>query len=142
MLQPPHRRRSSALGSMAESASGAVRRREESFARSAGEGMDLVKDQDEDHDEDNRQPLKEEVDREPRRNPVKLRGRGGFSHPRASVQGRGKRVSTALDPLKSATAASTTTADPVDSLATSMSALQFIPHSVRMARGRGGGRGG
>jgi hypothetical protein len=27
-------------------------------------------------------------------------------------------------------------------LTSSMSALQFVPHSVRMARGRGRGRGG
>jgi hypothetical protein len=32
--------------------------------------------------------------------------------------------------------------DAMDSLTSSMSALKFIPHSVRAARGRGKGRGG
>jgi hypothetical protein len=64
-----------------------------------------------------------------RRNPVKLRGRGGFGHPQSVDQGHGKHTSTSPP------------ADPIDSLVSSMSSLQFVPHSVRMARGRGRGRG-
>lgn len=89
--------------------------------------MELVHDEDEDEHEG--QVTHDGA--ETRRIPVKLRGRGGFSHPRG--YGRGG-ASTAHDALKSS-------ADPVDGLASSMSALQFVPHSVRMARGRGRGRG-
>ncbi|QRC92370.1 hypothetical protein JI435_024880 [Parastagonospora nodorum SN15] len=125
MLRPPHRRRSSAFSSTGD---GTTRRRGESFASAAGDGMELVHDEDED---DESHMTNDGVDA--RRIPVKLRGRGGFSHPRG--RGRGS-SSTAHDASK----ASIST-DPVDSLATSMSALQFVPHSVRMARGRGRGRG-
>jgi hypothetical protein len=78
--------------------------------------MELVHDEEED----------EEDAGQTRRNPVKLRGRGGFSHPRN--HGRGTH-----DELKFLSS------DPVDGLASSMSALKFVPHSVRMARGRGRG---
>ncbi|KAL5114337.1 hypothetical protein ACEQ8H_007774 [Pleosporales sp. CAS-2024a] len=105
MLRSPHRRRSSAFSGTGE---GSTRRRGESCASMAGEGMDVVQD--------------EEDEGEARRIPVKLRGRGGFSH------ARGQGASSAA-----------TGVDAVDSLASSMAALQFVPHSVRMARGRGRG---
>lgn len=93
--------------------------------------MEIVKDEGEDHGED---AAKEDV--EPRRAPLKLRGRGGFSHPR--MPGRaGRGGAEAVSPSEASAAA-----DPMDSLASGMSALHFVPHSVRMARGRGRGRGG
>jgi hypothetical protein len=96
--------------------------------------MDLVRDEGEDQEGQTGV-----VNGESRRIPVKLRGRGGFSHPRG--RGRGG-SSTAHEAPKPDTASSNASPDPVDSLASSMSALQFVPHSVRMARGRGRGRGG
>lgn len=131
MLRPPHRRRSSAFGSTGDSNVGAPRRGE-SFASTAGDGMDVVKDERERSEDD------EQLDdaHEPRRMPLKLRGRGGFTHPRASGRGGGRDGAKATSPSESSTAA-----DPIDRLASSMSALQFVPHSVWMARGRGGGRG-
>lgn len=108
------------------------RRRGESSASAAGEIMDVARDQDKDD-------AKEEQDEgETRRYPTRLHGRGGFSHGqrRDRAIGRGDlqtKASTnavsAVDPV-----------DPMDSLTSSMSALKFIPHSVRMARGRGRGQ--
>ena len=72
--------------------------------------------------------------RDSRPSHMKLRGRGGFSHPQGYGRGRGSQEKAALGSEKSY-------ADPVDSLASSMSALHFVPHSVRMARGKGRGRG-
>lgn len=125
MLRPPHRRRSSAFSSVGD---GTSRRRGESFA-SAGEGMELVRDEDEDQNAANGNG-----DGESRRIPVRLRGRGGFSHPVG--RGRGS-TSKAQDAAKTAS----TPADPVDGIASSLSALQFVPPSVRMAHGRGKGQG-
>ena len=62
-----------------------------------------------------------------RRSPIKLRGRGCFTHPHSVDRGRENLASTP--------------ADAMDSLTSRMSSLQFVPHSVRMARGRGRGRG-
>jgi hypothetical protein len=64
-----------------------------------------------------------------------LRGRGGFSHPQATGRGSGLNE-------EAAPSSTTTNADPLDKLVSDMSALHFVPHSVRMARGRGRGRGG
>ncbi|KAF2622522.1 hypothetical protein BU25DRAFT_377709 [Macroventuria anomochaeta] len=122
MLRPSHRRRSSTT------ASNPGRRRGESFASAAGDRMDVV--QDEGGDQANHQQQ-----RESRSSHVKLRGRGGFSHPQGTGRGRGSEGQAALG-------STITNADPVDNLASSMSALHFVPHSVRMARGRGRGRGG
>ncbi|KAF2024156.1 hypothetical protein EK21DRAFT_104874 [Setomelanomma holmii] len=129
MLRPPHRRRSSAVSSMGESNAG-IRRRGESFA-SVGDGMELVKDEEEEDcgDRDEGEGV------EARRAPIKLRGRGGFSHPR----GRGRGIPAASHASKQTSTSAAATADPVDDLASGMSALHFIPHSVRMARGRGRG---
>jgi hypothetical protein len=93
--------------------------------------MDLVHDEDEDEEHEGQVANGRG---ETRRIPVRLRGRGGFSHPR----GWGRRSSSSTHDASSSTAAA---ADTVDSLASSMSALQFVPHSVRMARGRGRGSG-
>jgi hypothetical protein len=134
MLRPPHRRRSSALSSMGE---GSTRRRGDSTVSTAGEGMELVHDEDEDEDYERHMTKDGVVYGESRRIPVKLRGRGGFSHPRGRGSGS---ISTATEVLKSTTASSGASADPVDSLASSMSALKFVPHSVRASRGRGRGR--
>jgi hypothetical protein len=130
MLRPPHRRRSSAFSSIGD---GGTRRRGESFASTAGEGMDLVQDEDEHHEGQVTRDGGGEG--ESRRTPVKLRGRGGFSHPR----GRGRGITSGVS--RPSASASTST-DPVDGLTSSMSALQFVPHSVMVARGRGRGRGG
>lgn len=121
MLRPAHRRRSSTMSS---ATSNADRRKRESFASGAGDGMDVVQDEEED------QAAKQQQ-RGSRSSHMKLRGRGGFSHP----QGRGNQGVAASDCQQN-------DADPVDSLASSMSALHFVPHSVRTARGRGRGRGG
>jgi hypothetical protein len=99
--------------------------------------MDVAKDQEEGHGESDE---KEQQDGETRRYPIRLHGRGGFGHARGMSGGTGRGTSMAITPPKPATA--TPVSDPMDSLTSSMSALKFIPHSVRMARGRGGGRGG
>jgi hypothetical protein len=101
--------------------------------------MELVQDEEEDSDENGIQVTKDGEGGEPRRTPLKLRGRGGFSHPRG--RGRGRGTPATHDLSKSPTTLSGPPPDPVDSLASSMSALQFVPHSVRMARGRGRARG-
>jgi hypothetical protein len=99
--------------------------------------MELVQDDDEEEDGGGVSKAGE-ANGESRRIPVKLRGRGGFSHPPG--RGRGT-IAAATDVSKSSTSSSgaSASADPVDTLATSMSALQFVPHSVRVARGRGRG---
>ncbi|KAF1914471.1 hypothetical protein BDU57DRAFT_295420 [Ampelomyces quisqualis] len=137
MLRPPHRRRSSAFSSMGDAS---TRRRGESFASTVGVGMDLVQDEYEHHD--GQTVNLGAVNGESRRIPVKLRGRGGFGHPRG--RGRGD-VSTAQETSKAPHASSSSSQDPVQELASSMSALHFVPHSVQMAQGRGratGRRGG
>ena len=93
-----------------------------------GENMDVVRDEEEQVDEEG----EEQDDGQSRRYPTRLRGRGGFGHGRGT--GRGEPQMT--KPIPSAQAV-----DPMDSLASSMSALKFIPHSVRVARGRGRGKG-
>ncbi|XPS75543.1 hypothetical protein M3J07_007618 [Ascochyta lentis] len=125
MLRPTHRRRSSTMTSTASNAS---RRRGESFASAAGDGMDLVQDETNDH-------ANHQQEHAPRSAHIKLRGRGGFSHPQGAGRGRGDRDEVTTGSTSAKT-------DPVDSLTSSLSALQFVPHSVRMARGRGRGRGG
>lgn len=112
-----------------------------------GEAMEVVKDEEDGNEK--------EVDEKPEttngvRSPVKLRGRGGFTHSRGSRgsgRGRGGRHVEASLPSHTTpqfgpqTASQTkTTADPIESLTSSMSALQFVPRSVYM-RGRGRGRG-
>jgi hypothetical protein len=112
---------------------GSTRRRGDSTASTVGEGMELVQDDDE---EDERLTKDGEKSGESRRNPVKLRGRGGFSHP----PGRGRaNIPVATADVSKSSTSSFSASDPVDNLASSMSALQFVPHSVRVARGRGRG---
>lgn len=126
MLRSPHRRRSSAFSSIGD---GGSRRRGESFVSTAGEGMELVRDEEEDQT-----TTHGDGDGESRRIPVKLRGRGGFSHP----AGRGRESTFKAEGTAKTTSAP---ADQVDGIASSLSALQFVPHSVRMAHGRGRGQG-
>jgi hypothetical protein len=92
-----------------------------------GDKMDLVQD-----GEKTKTELAAKVDGDQgeavaRRSPIKLRGRGGFTHPQSVDPGH----MTSASP----------SADAMDSLTSRMSSLQFVPHSVRMARGRGRGRG-
>jgi hypothetical protein len=136
MLRSPHRRRSSAFSSLGDTT---TRRRGESITSTAGEGMELVQDEEDDYDEIEGQVTKDGESGEPRRTPLRLRGRGGFSHARG--RGRGRGIPATHNMSKSPTTSSGSPPDPVDSLASSMSALQFVPHSVRMARGRGRARG-
>ena len=114
------------------------RRRGESSASTVPESMDVVRDQEGDQVD---AVEEEEKDSEPMRYPTKLHGRGGFSHARGTGRGRGRGLSIATYPAKPASATDTSPSDPMESLASSMSALQFIPHSVLVARGRGSGRG-
>lgn len=124
MLRPAHRRRSSVMSS---ATSNADAHRRESLASGAGDSMDVV-------------PAEEEIlaskqhQRDLRFSHVKLRGRGGFSHPQGYRRGRGSQE-------KASPGSQQSDAGSVDSLAASMSALHFVPHSVRMARGRGRGKG-
>lgn len=145
MLRPPPRRRSSTINS---TASQSGRRRGESNAGVANaETMDVVRDEDQDVKNEEE---KDDGDEEVRRAPVKLRGRGGFQHPRGqdrgrgSGRGRGRGRGTASTLTQASGSASKTgpaaTADPMEGLTSSMSALQFVPHSI-YARGRGRGRG-
>lgn len=111
--------------------------------------MDVVKD--EDAEEGNEEEDEEVEAKEGPRTPVKLLGRGGFSHPRGGRRpnrGRGRgggdassRPPAAAELATQTAPAKTVAADPMDGLASSMSALQFVPHSL-YARGRGRGRGG
>ncbi|KAH6644558.1 hypothetical protein C7974DRAFT_430321 [Boeremia exigua] len=116
MLRQTHRRRSSTMNSMPSEP------RAQSSAGATAEAMDVVQP-------DETEQVDSQQQRERRSSHVKLRGRGGFSHP----QGRGHQA---------VQNSATLSADPVDKLASSMSALHFIPHSVRMTRGTGRGRGG
>jgi hypothetical protein len=89
--------------------------------------MDLVQDDEKTKTELTAKAGGDEGEAVTRRSPVKLRGRGGFTHPQSVDPGH---MTTASLP-----------ADVMDSLTSRMSSLQFVPHSVRMARGRGRGRG-
>jgi hypothetical protein len=65
--------------------------------------------------------------------PLKLRGRGGFGRigQRGTPSG-----SLAAAPSTSAASAAPRASDPIDNITSGMSALQFIPNSVRKARER------
>lgn len=108
--------------------------------------MDVTEDQEGGNDDDT--PIDAGDDEVPngesKRYPTKLRGRGGFGHVRGTVRGgRGGRGSlTATETSNSSPSAPPAAKDPMETLASSMSALQFVPHSVRIARGRASGRGG
>lgn len=101
------------------------------------------------------------ADNEPRstpaaqRTPIKLHGRGGFRRPRApktpAVLAAGTPSAGLTSPPTekgggkehiNRIAEGTEAGDPMEGLLSRMSALQFVPHSVHMARGRGGTRGG
>ncbi|KAF2194853.1 hypothetical protein K469DRAFT_734504 [Zopfia rhizophila CBS 207.26] len=120
----PHRRRSSTANSNSR------RKRGDSSANGEAVGMDVVND---DGEEEGKGQENEKADPEaqdPPRSPVALRGRGGFrGKGRGRGAGRGK-VGAAQSPPA---------ADPVDSITSSMSALKFVPNSVRFGRGRGRG---
>ncbi|KAL6707529.1 hypothetical protein ACN47E_004099 [Coniothyrium glycines] len=137
MLRPPHRRRSSALNSTS-SVGGSARQRGESVTSATSEGLEMVNDGYEGAEDEE----EEGIENEARRYPTQLRGRGGFGHARGSDRGRGRRVSTEVSHEKATAPANVAIVDPVDSLTSRMSALQFVPHSVRAAKGKGRGRGG
>jgi len=120
MLIPSHRRRSSTMSSV-NGAAGSPRRRRGESSASTGDTMEM------DHEET-------QEEGETRRYPTRLRGRGGFG-------GRGLAREDAAGITAPKTATTDQPTDPMDSLASSMSALKFVPHSVRVARtkGRGGG---
>jgi hypothetical protein len=92
-----------------------------------GDKMDLVQDDKEVKTGQTAKVDGDEGEAVTRRSPIKLRGRGGFTHPQS------------VDPDHMTTASPSV--DVMDSLTSRMSSLQFIPHSVRLARGRGRGRG-
>jgi hypothetical protein len=138
MLRPPHRRRSSTMNSTTSTTS----RRRASEAN--GDAMQVVKDADGGEGDEEEDEVAEAKDGA--RVPVKLRGRGGFTHPRGSRganrgRGRGGGELATVQSSTSTAPASNTAADPMEGLASSMSALQFVPHSL-YSRGRGRGRGG
>ncbi|KAI4632693.1 hypothetical protein J4E80_000050 [Alternaria sp. BMP 0032] len=120
MLIPSHRRRSSTMSS-ANGAAGSPRRRRGESSASTGDTMEM------DHEE-------AQEEGETRRYPTRLRGRGGFG-------GRGLAREEAAGITATKTATTDQPTDSMDSLTSSMSALKFVPHSVRVARtkGRGGG---
>lgn len=91
--------------------------------------MDIVRDQDENSKKE------EQREGETRRYPIKLHGRGRFGHGQRTGHaiGRGDVQATASPNTVSAAKS----VDAMDHLVSSMSALKFIPHSVRVARGKG-----
>lgn len=95
--------------------------------------MDIVYDEADDQ-VNGTEAVDRQQDHELKPSHIKLRGRGGFSHPQGAGRGRGVQDQGAPVSVNSETA------DSVDNLTSSMSALQFVPQSVRMARGRGRGR--
>ncbi|KAF2271614.1 uncharacterized protein EI97DRAFT_462664 [Westerdykella ornata] len=77
---------------------------------------------------------------------IKLGGRGGIglgrSIPRQRTRTPQASTSTSTaDPLVESSKTTAPADDAMEGLASRMSALQFVPHSVRMAQGRGRGRG-
>ncbi|KAF2259911.1 hypothetical protein CC78DRAFT_536750 [Lojkania enalia] len=151
MLRPPlHRHRSSTLTSTSNGdGNGNGRRRAGTVdsvngaAAGGSEAMEIVGDEDEEEGEE-----KQSTNSLPPhlRAPVVLRGRGGFGHRLGAVRGRGRKGGrgaassdlTASDPTASV-AKAPTIGDPMESLTSSMSALQFVPHSVQLKKGRGRG---
>jgi hypothetical protein len=106
---------------------------------STAEGMDVVRDEDEVGE-----GIEEEKDEDmsgqksPQRTPFKLLGRGGLGRARG---GRGRIHYPGSSADARSGPSSKEAADPLDSLTSRMSALQFVPRSVRGARGRGRGTG-
>ena len=135
---------------MNSTASAASRQRGTSLSAADGEAMDVVRGEDEVEGDDDDDGQGEVEERSELRAPVRLLGRGGFTHPRrsrGSARGRESGRVEAPPPLPADQADQPvsqpkTAADPMDSLASSMSALQFVPHSVYSRGGRGRGRGG
>ncbi|KAF1844158.1 uncharacterized protein K460DRAFT_261054, partial [Cucurbitaria berberidis CBS 394.84] len=137
MLIPRHHRRSSNFSSAGGITEATGRQRGESSAGTVSESMDIVKDKEEDQSDVDEEE-EDGKDGECRRYPTRLHGRGGFGHAQGSSRGRGRSISTTY-PSQPAPATVTPPTDPMEKLASSMSALQFVPHSVRVARGRGRG---
>ncbi|PVH99656.1 hypothetical protein DM02DRAFT_614818 [Periconia macrospinosa] len=137
MLRSPHRRRSSTVNSTAG------RRRGDSINTPKGDAVQVANDGGIEGDE-KEDGVGVESDRV-KRTPMKLRGRGGFGHPRGSRQGGGTTTTSATQtapPKVTTQKPSSISADPMESLASHMSALQFVPHSL-YSRGKGrGGAGG
>ncbi|KAI8932689.1 hypothetical protein NX059_010183 [Plenodomus lindquistii] len=139
MLLSPHRRRSSTMSSANGGTTQSGRRRGESTASVTGDSMDVREDGNEEHDVSKDDEAEEAPESPSKRYPARLRGRGGFSHGQGSGRGQGG-TAVATHPSKPAPASATAPKDSMDTLTSSMSALQFVPHSVRVAQGRGRGR--
>lgn len=151
MLQSPGRRRRSSIMSSISVPTG-TRQRSSTMGSvgGAGDAMHIVRDENDGEagERNAKSPTQQ-------RAPFKLRGRGGFGHgPRGRGRGRGRgsvnhiegqqeHGTTANESQLStkATSSSDTAADPMEGLTSKMSSLQFVPHSVRLARGRGRGQG-
>lgn len=99
---------------------------------STSTGMDIV----EDEEKDGADQEEEAQSPDTKRYPARLHGRGGFGRPILG-DGRGVKSST-----PSSRAVPFPPVDPMDNLTAGMSALQFVPPSVRLAQTRGRGRGG
>ncbi|KAF2874126.1 hypothetical protein BDV95DRAFT_463065, partial [Massariosphaeria phaeospora] len=143
MLRPPHRRRSSTFSS-ASSVNGASGRRRGQSVASVTEGMDVVKDEAEEDGEDEDESDDDEEEKTPEgstKSPFKLHGRGGFGRRGQSRARPGRGFGRGLAASSRPALAEAPAADAVDSLASNMSALKFVPHSVRVPQDRGRGLG-
>lgn len=115
----------------------------------ATEGMDIVKDEDDDGDvhigeEEEEEVADQDNPQSPQRGaPLKLHGRGGFGHGKRGGRGRGRGIRSGETVKGGPSAAksipsSSGTGDAMEGLTSGLSALQFVPHSVRVAQGGGG----
>ncbi len=94
--------------------------------------MDIVEDEEQDGADQEEQAQSPDT----KRYPARLRGRGGFGRSMLG-DGRGAKPST-----PSSRSVPSPPVDPMDNLTAGMSALQFVPPSVRLAQTRGRGRVG
>ncbi|KAF2660109.1 hypothetical protein K491DRAFT_688713 [Lophiostoma macrostomum CBS 122681] len=145
MLRPEHRRRRSSTVTSTSGNAG-HRRRSSTVNAAPAEGMDVVRDEGLETGEGKSTPTAEEEENEedtPKspRAPIKLHGRGGFGRGggRGRGRGRGRGSGPSTNPPANNPSSSKAPEDSMEGLTSSMSALQFVPHSVRLAKGRGRG---
>lgn len=112
--------------------------------------MDVAKDEEAGDGKEDEVDGEKDEGKENRRTPVKLHGRGGFTHPRGTGRGRGYgrgrgrgagSGTQMSDPPATNGAPAQSALDPMEGLTSRMSALQFVPHSL-YARSKGLARGG